>query len=353
MNTSSFSRSRNDTSRRAFGLKYAAIASAFLTCSLLGASASAQQTGWKPQGTVEYVIPGGAGAALDFSARKLAQLLEKHGFAQTVVVQNKPGGYGLLALAALQNNSKNPNYLYTLTSGLNFAHAQGAINTSTKDYTPVATLFKDNFSLAVPANSNIRDATDFVERLKKSPDSISIAVGSGIGGTLDVSLSYTLRQAGVDITKLRFIPYKSSAESFNALLGGHVDAVYSSTPNLVPHIPDGKVRGIAVASEERLGTDLANIPTWKELGYATFPQPIQGILAAKDITREQQQYWENAFRVVTATPEWKAHVAKNHWNPFFLGAQESVAFYAREYQQVQGVLADLGYAGQAARVTQK
>ncbi|RZJ20621.1 MAG: tripartite tricarboxylate transporter substrate binding protein [Haliea sp.] len=329
-----------------------AVVAVIALCAALGSPASAQQA-WKPQATVDYVIPGGAGAALDFSARKLAQLLEKHGFAQTVVVQNKPGGYGLLALAPLQQNPKNPNYLYTVTSGLNFAHAQGAITTSTRDFTPVATLFKDNFSLAVPANSGIRDGRDFVERLKKSPDSISIAVGSGIGGTLDVSLSYTLRKAGVDISKLRFIPYKSSAESFNALLGGHVDAVYSSTPNLVPHLPGGKVRGLAVASEERLGTDLAHIPTWRELGYATFPQPIQGILAPKDITKEQQAYWENAFRVITATPEWKEHLAKNHWNPFFLGGQDSVAFYAREYQQVQGVLADLGYGTQATKVTQK
>jgi putative tricarboxylic transport membrane protein len=314
---------------------------------------SAQQGAWKPQGTVAYVIPGGAGAALDFSARKLAQLLEKHQFAQNVVVYNKPGGYGLLALAPLQNNPKNPNYLYTVTSGLNFAHAQGAIGTSTQDFTPVATLFKDNFSLAVPSNSKIKTAKEFVEQLKKSPESIAIAIGTALGGTLDVSLSYTLSQAGVDTKRLRFIPYKSSAESFNALLGGHVDAVYSSTPNLVPHLPGGKVRGLAIASEHRLGTDLATIPTWKELGYATFPQPIQGILAPRDITQEQQHYWENAFRVVTSTPEWKAHLAKNHWNAFFLGAQESVAFYQKEYQQVQSVLAGLGYTAQPAKLSQK
>ncbi|MDB5743129.1 MAG: TctC [Polaromonas sp.] len=313
----------------------------------------AQQGTWKPQGTVEYVIPGGAGAALDFSARKLAQLLEKHQFAQNVVVQNKPGGYGLLALAPLQSNPKSPNYLYTVTSGLNFAHAQGAISTSTKDFTPVVTLFKDNFSLAVPSDSKLKTAKDFVELLKRSPESVAIAIGTAIGGTLDVSLSYTLRQAGVDTTRLRFIPYKSSAESFNALLGGHVDAVYSSTPNLVPHLPGGKVRGLAIASEERLGTDLATIPTWKELGYATFPQPIRGILAARDITKEQQQYWENAFRAITSTPEWKEHLAKNHWTPFFLGARESVVFYQKEYQQVQIVLSELGYTTQPPKLSQK
>jgi putative tricarboxylic transport membrane protein len=313
----------------------------------------AQPTSWRPQGTVEYVIPGGAGAALDFSARKLAELLEKNGFASSVVVQNKPGAYGLLALAPLQANPKNANYLYTVTSGLNFAHAQGAISTSTKDFTPIATLFKDNFSLAVLSDSKVKDGKDFVERLKQSPESIAIAVGSALGGTLDVSLSYTLRAAGVDISRLRFIPFKSSAESFTALLGGHVDAVYSSTPNLVPHLPTGRVRGLAVNAEERLGSDLAHIPTWKELGYATFPQPIQGVLAAKDITPEQRRYWENAFRVVTATPEWKAHLAKNHWNAFFLGGQESEAFYQREYQQVQTALTDLGFATASAKLSQK
>jgi putative tricarboxylic transport membrane protein len=327
-------------------------ASVFLGMTAVTVS-SAQQGAWKPQGTVEYVIPGGAGAALDFSARKLAQLLEKYQFAQNVVVHNKPGGYGLLALAPLQSNPKSANYLYTVTSGLNFAHAQGVIGTSTQDFTPVATLLKDNFSLAVPSGSKIKTARDFVEQLKKSPDSIAIAIGTALGGTLDVSLSYTLRQAGVDTSRLRLIPYKSSAESFNALLGGHVGAVYSSTPNLVPHLPGGKVRGLAVASDHRLGTDLAAIPTWKELGYATFPQPIQGILAARDITPEQQHYWENAFRVVTSTPEWKAHLAKNHWNAFFLGAQESVVFYEKEYQQVQSVLADLGYTAQPAKLSQK
>jgi len=333
--------------------KSLALAAGFVLSLTAASACCAQQSSWKPQGTVEYVIPGGAGAALDFSARKLAQLLEKYQFAQNVVVQNKPGGYGLLALAPLQSNPKIPNYLYTLTSGLNFAHAQGTIGTSTKDFTPIATLFKDNFSLAVPSDSKMKTAKDFVEQLKKSPESITIAIGTAIGGTLDVSLSYTLRQAGVDISRLRFIPYKSSAESFNALLGGHVDVVYSSTPNLVPHLPGGKVRGLAVASEERLGTDLAAIPTWKELGYATFPQPIQGILAARDITQEQQRYWENAFRVVTSTPEWKEHLAKNHWNAFFLGAQESVAFYQKEYQQVQTVLTDLGYTTPPGKLSLK
>jgi putative tricarboxylic transport membrane protein len=313
---------------------------------------SAQSAGWKPQGTVDYVIPGGAGAALDFSARKLAELLEANGFAQSVVVHNKPGAYGLLALAPLQGNPKNANYLYTVTSGLNFAHAQGAISTSTKDFTAIATLFKDNYSLAVAAGSPVADARDFVERLRKSPESISIAIGGQRGSPLDVALSYTLREAGVDAAKLRFIPFKSSAESFNALLGGHVDAVYSSTPNLVPHLPGGRVRGLALNADERLGTDLAHIPTWKELGYATFPQPVQGVLAPRDITREQRMYWENAFRVVTQTPEWKAHVARNHWNAFFLDGRQSEAFFQREYLQVQGVLADLGLAP-AARVSQK
>jgi putative tricarboxylic transport membrane protein len=342
--------------KRAQALAGAVTATALLSAGF-GFSAHAQTPapagGWKPQGTVEYLVPGGAGAALDFSARKLGELLEKYQFAQNVIVQNKPGGYGLLALSPLQANPKNANYIYTVTSGLNFAHAQGTIAVSTSDFTPIATLFKDNFSLAVLSDSKLKTAKDFVNQLKKSPDSLSIAIGSAPGGTLDVGLAYTLRSAGVDTTKLRFIPFKSSAESFSALLGGHVDAVWSSTPNLVPHLPTGKVRGLAVAADERLGNDFAQIPTWKELGYATFPAPTQGILAPKEITREQQLYWENAFRVVTGTPEWKAHLERNHWQPFFLGSQETVAFNQKEYQQVQRVLADLGYASGATKLSKK
>ena len=310
------------------------IALAFSTVGLQTARAERQQPGQNTQ----FIVPAGAGGSLDIVARKLQELLTKENLVKNFVVLNRPGAGAQLALNVLNQNVGDPNYLMTLPTAIINNSYLGMIKTTYKSYTPVAMLLDGYVGILVRSDSPFNTANDLIEHLKKNPNSLNIAIAASLGNDVHVGTAKALMLAGVDISKLTFVPFKSSSESITNLIGGNVDVVGATTPTIIPALQSGKVRVLAIGSPERLKGVLSNIPTWKELGVDTITSSPQGVMAPKDITPQQIKFWESALRQVTQTKDWNNFLEQNQWAPRFMTATETMAMLEKETATIEEVL---------------
>lgn len=298
---------------------------------------------WKPERHVEFLVPAGPGAALDTAARQIKELVERDRLIPTsMLVTNKPGGGGMVAMGSLQAKPGDGHVLVTLTHSSINNKLVGEIALGYEDFTPLAILFDEFITVAVRADSSIKTGRDLVEALKKDPAALSVGVATSIGNHIHAAIAKPLKAAGVNIAKMTVVPFKSSADSMTNLLGGHLDVVSASAVNVVPLLKAGKIRVIAVASSERLAGDLAGVPTWREQGVDAVYSSSQGVLGAKGLNAAQIRYWEATFKRLTDAPEWNAFLAKNHWKPRFLGHADALRYLDAESASARSLLGDLG-----------
>ena len=314
---------------------------------VLGGTAHAQQrsgddTGWKPGKAPEFIVPSGAGAALDVAARKLTELLGREGLAPGFVVSNKSGAHSIVALETLHRHAGDANTLMTLSSSYGNSLAQNALPAHLQKGTPLVTLFREYTTVVVRADSPLRNAQDLIAQLRQDPEKYSIGIATTLGNHIHLGVAQPLQQGGVNIKQLRIVPYKSSAESMTALVGGHLDVVSATTPNLLPYLQSGRVRVLAIAANQRLGGAFAQSPTWKEQGVDYVSDSFQGVMAPPNISTAQQTYWVNALRRVADSRDWKEFVALNQWEPYFLGPKDTSRELRGQVERSHALLAELG-----------
>jgi putative tricarboxylic transport membrane protein len=310
------------------------MATVLLTLGLKTAIAERVQPGQNTQ----FIVPAGAGGSLDIVARKIQELLTREDLVRNFVVLNRPGAGAQLALNVLNQNVGDPNYLMTLPTAIINNSYLGMIKTTYKSYTPIAMLLDGYVGILVRSDSPFKTADDLINHLKKDPNSLNIAIAASLGNDVHVGTAKALMLAGVDISKLTFVPFKSSSESITNLIGGNVDVVGATTPTIIPALQGGKVRVLAIGAPERLKGLLSTIPTWKELGVDTITSSPQGVMAPKGITPEQIKFWESAFSKITQTKEWNNFLDQNQWASRFMTSEETIKMLEMETAVIEDVL---------------
>lgn len=314
-------------------------------CAMAAGPAMAQGNAaapWQPTKPTEFIVPSGAGAALDVAARKLTELLQREGHAPGFVVSNKSGAHSITALESLHRHPGDPHTLMTLSSSYGNSLAQNALPAHLQKGTPLVTLVREFTTVVVRADSPLRNARDLIAQLRQDPGKYAIGIATTLGNHIHLGVAQPLQQGGVDVQKLRIVPYKSSAESMTALVGGHLDVVSATTPNLLPYLQAGRVRVLAIAANERLAGAFAQSPTWKEQGIHYVSDSFQGVMIAPGTSAAQQAYWVDALRQVSETREWKEFVALNQWEPLFLGPQDTARALQAQVQRSHALLTELG-----------
>lgn len=308
----------------------------------------AQAEAWKPTKPVEFVVGAGAGGALDQVARTLKNITDQQkSIPQGMVVSNRPAGAGAVALSTLKQHPADAHHLSSFALQFLTNYVIGDWKESpTSEYTMLAVLFNEYVALAVRADSPLKNANDLVAKLRADPGSASIAVATAVGNHIHIGAAKPLLTAGVEVSKLTIVPFKSSAESLTALLGGHVDIVAASTANLVTQLEAGKIRLLAISSPKRLGGVFAQVPTWKEQGIDVEFASAQGILAAKGLTQAQHEYWAETLKRATDTPEWTAFVQRNQWTPRLITGPDAQRFAEDQLIEMRTILRQMNLAKQ-------
>jgi tripartite-type tricarboxylate transporter receptor subunit TctC len=230
-----------------------------------------------PAKLVKFVVPQTPGGATDVFARKIGQILSEQ-WGQPIVVENRAGAGGVVGTDVV---AKSPPDGYTLL--VTYAGSQ-AINASLypripfdtiKDFQTVATLAVTPFILIVQPKLPAKNLGEFIALAKAKPGTLTYA--SSGNGSVNHLLGEMLK-ADTGISMLH-VPYRGVAPAITDVMGGQVDAAFSSVPSVLQMVRGGNVRALAVSSARRVAI-APEIPTMAESGIPGFDvNPWWGILA--------------------------------------------------------------------------
>ena len=241
-----------------------------------------------PSRPIHLFVPFPAGGAVDIFGRLLGQHLSEQ-FGQSVVIENRPGANGNLAMEALV---KMPGDGYALMIAGNGLATNGILYPKSKynmprDFSPVAYVGYAPLLMVVPAESPYNSLQEMLAAAKAKPGVVTYAsAGSGSSAHLGAELlKYT---AKVDLTH---IPYKGGAPAIVDLVGNRVSFMLLDPAQAMPQLQTKRLRAIAVGSTERISL-LPEVPTmasagfpalettvwWGVVGPANIPAPIVGKL---------------------------------------------------------------------------
>jgi len=319
---------------------------AAITCLLPAIAADAlAQSAWRPERSVEMVVPAGPGGQNDLTVRNMHRILQAHKMVDAnLVVVNKGGGGGAAAFAYLVQQQGDGHFLSISTVNLLTNHIVGASPLNYTDFTPLGHLIHSYFGIVVRPDSPIASARELFDRLKQDPASLSIAIGTSLGNANHIAFALAVKSSGGDAKKLRTVVFKSNGEALTALLGGHVDVIISGLPNLVKRAQAKTVRILTITGPQRLPGTLADIPTLREQGADVVVSGWRGALGTRGMSAMQVAYWEAVVAKLVETEDWKKEIARNYSALTRMNAAENREFLSKEYVAFQGLLSDLGMA---------
>lgn len=313
---------------------------------LLASQAFSASTSWRPAQTVELIAAASAGSVHDRLARTTMRILQDSGLIPSaVVVVNKQGGGGTVALAYLANIQGNAHSISTATGTLLSNNITGLTKYNYTDFTVLPLLFSDYNIFSVRAESSIRSGADLLAKLKADPKSVSFAFAVAPGNYNHVAIAHIAKAAQAGIKDVKAVVYDGGGKAATAVLGGHVDVLVGGPGNVVGHIQVGRLRALAVSAPRRYEASvLANVPTWKEQGVDVVADNPYYFLGPKGMQQAQIDFWEQAFSKVVKTPEWAAAAEKSFWVTLNLSRAESVKYLDAQYREYKDALTELGLA---------
>ncbi|MEO8443214.1 MAG: tripartite tricarboxylate transporter substrate binding protein [Betaproteobacteria bacterium] len=308
------------------------------------AAAPLSAADWKPVNQIEIVVPNSPGGGNDAVGRLLQKLLqERRLIPAAAIVSNKPAGGGSATLSYLGQKAGDPHFIavVSITQQLNYITGTQAQRYS--DFTPLATMIGDYIGFAVRADSPITSGKDLLERLKKDPASLAAGI-TALGGNNHIAYVLAAKSAGIDTRRLKTPVFQSSGDSMTALLGGHIDLHIGSVGPLAKQLEAGKVRVLAITSDQRLTGPLAAVPTWKEQGIAGTFNTWRGVWGPKGLSADQVAYWNDVFERIARDSQWKENLAANQWENDYRNSRDTLRYLDALHVELRDVLKDLGLA---------
>jgi len=214
--------------------------------------AQAQSYPTKP---IHILVPYAPGGIADIASRIVGAKLTD-GWGQQVVVENKPGGNGFIAMTAAAKAAGDGYTLAMATGGdvaINPALFKDMPYDVNRDLAPIGLVSDAPLVLAVNAAAPYKSVAEVIAAAKAQPGRISVAT-PGNGSINQIVLEWMALNTG---TKFQHIPYKGGAPAAAALAGGDIPMAILASSSVAPHVKSGRVRVLAVtmAKRSRLNPD--------------------------------------------------------------------------------------------------
>lgn len=261
-----------------------------------------------PTKSINLVVGFPPGGTVDVIARQLGDMLSKR-LGQQIIVENRPGAAGNIAVNYTASSAPDGYTLLVGNTGMlaanPFLYPENTVS-KPKVLVPIARFAVTSLVAAVPASLPVTTMSQFVQLARTMPD--TLFYGSGGTGNLNQLAVESLKQS--QNIKLTHVSYKGAAPSVTALAAGEVQFVIDSYSVVQPMIASGRVRALAVTSEERLKS-AQDIPTMAEAGLPDMTMyGWQGLFVPEGTPGNVIERLSQAIKEVVAAPQLVANFEK-------------------------------------------
>ncbi|HEY2228928.1 MAG TPA: tripartite tricarboxylate transporter substrate binding protein [Xanthobacteraceae bacterium] len=246
------------------------------------AQAPAQAQSW-PQRPVRFIVPLGPGSGVDIGARLLADRLTAR-WGKPVVIENRPGADGLVAIQTFVNAADEHTLLFTPTGSFTVHPLQyQKLPYVPEDLVPIARVSNTILAIGVPTSLEIGTLAEFTKKARAENGKFNAAVVSGI---TEFTFDYFVKTAGLAIAK---VPYRDIVQAATDLAEGRLQVMMSSYAILQPRVQAGSVKVLAVNGHQRASI-LPDIPTASESGFPALEvEGLVGLFGPRTISKELRQ----------------------------------------------------------------
>jgi tripartite-type tricarboxylate transporter receptor subunit TctC len=213
-----------------------------------------------PTRPVKFILTLGAGSGSDIGARLFADRLSRK-WGQPVIVENRPGGDGLVAINAFVTAHDDHVLLFAPSSSFTahpFLHDKLPYKPS--DLLPIVRVSNTFIVIAVPKELKIDTLADLVKRARAEPGKLNWA---GVTGALDFLFAGWLKDSGLQMTK---VPYRNPVDAAKDLGENRVQVYESALAIVQPQLDSGKITLLAITNTQRTPAQ-PNVPTVQEAGF--------------------------------------------------------------------------------------
>jgi tripartite-type tricarboxylate transporter receptor subunit TctC len=279
-----------------------------------------------PDKPIKLITPFPPGGPVDVMARFVAQQLSTR--VGQVIVDNRPGAGGTIG-AKFAAGAAPDGYTLLLGSSTTLAAANALYKNigydPIKSFEPIVLISSVPFALAVSPALPVKSVAELVAYAKAHPGKLNY--GAPTGALPHLTAEMFKMFAGIDIVH---IPYKGAANAITDMLSGQIDLAFEPTSVLIPHIEDGKVRGLATTGRTR-SAQLPDLPTMIESGYPEFVSVSwSGVVAPAGTPAAIVAKLNAALNDSLNSPDIKATLAKLGADPRGGSPQDFAALIAEE-----------------------
>lgn len=286
-----------------------------------------------PSKPIRIIVPFNAGSGSDSASRAYGEVMARL-LGQPVLIENRPGGSGLIAIQAVKQA---PADGYTLLLGSTSPMCVMPVLNKTlpydafKDFRPVHGLSYGGATFVVKGDSPYNSMAEFMAAARKEGRTLN--VGSYSDGYMLVA-TWAGAAAGV---KINYITYKGGVQSQTDVAAGQLDLAVNDSSGIVPLWKSGKIKPLAITSAQR-DPKYPELKTMMEQGFEGFETYVFASLFARaetpdDITNKLA----DAVRGAMNSPEGKAYQAANAGVPMMMHTKELGDFQRRDYERFKKV----------------
>ena len=268
---------------------------AALIFALTALAAPAQAQSW-PSRPVHFVVPLGAGSGVDLGARLFADKLSAK-WGQPVIVENRPGGDGMVAITGFLQAHDDHTLLFTpVASFTAHPYLHDKLPYDANDMMPVARISKTVIALSVPASLGVNSLKELEALARAKPGQLNWTTATGF---TDFVFAGFLHATGLTMAK---VPYRNPAGAVTDLAAGTIQVFMPAYAIVRPQVEAGRVKVLAVTNRERAPV-LPNVPTALELDYPSLDfDGLVGLLSTRDMPESVRRQIAKDVREAAADP---------------------------------------------------
>lgn len=274
---------------------YTLVAASLALLPLICASGSAAQT-W-PNRPVRFIVTLGPGSGVDIGARLFADKLSAR-WGQSVVVENRPGGDGMVAITAFLGAHDDHVLLVSPVSSFT-AHPyfHDKLPYDPKDLIPIARISKTVIAVSVPTSLNVNSLKELEALARAKPGQLNWTTATGF---TDFVFAGFLHTVGLTMAK---VPYKNPVAAVTDLAEGRIQAYMPAYAIVRPQVLAGKVKVLAVTNHERAPA-LPDVPTAVEAGYQSLDfDGLVGLFGPPGIADDVRKRIADDIKTIARDPE--------------------------------------------------